>query len=223
MINLNKHLSFFDPLTAVKKNIHIIGCGAIGSTVAEMLTRMGIEALTLYDFDTVSPHNIANQLFRDKDIGQPKVDTLEEILKEINPVVKITKHKKGWTNQTLDGYVFLCVDNIELRKQICEENEYNNSIDSIYDFRMRLTDAQHYAADWRNPEQKTALLKSMQFTHDEAKQETPTNACGTSLNIVSTVRVITALGLANFINFTKGDKLKKLILIDAFDFFVESY
>jgi hypothetical protein len=223
-MNITKHSGFFDPLTMVEGAIHIIGCGAVGSTVAEMLARMGIEEIHLYDFDIVSPHNIANQMFQEIDIGATKLDALYELLKHINPEIKIHLHNEGWkTGTNLSGYIFLCVDNIDLRRQICEENMYNPYIKAIFDFRMRLTDAQHYAADWSDEKSKKNLLATMQFTHEEAKEATPTNACGTTMNIISTVRSVVSLGLANFVNFLKGKGLKKMILIDAFSFMIDAF
>ena len=70
-MDLNKSLEFFDP-NKVKERCHIIGCGSIGSNVAELLARYGVERITLWDFDTVEPHNIANQLFTEEDVGAPK-------------------------------------------------------------------------------------------------------------------------------------------------------
>ena len=222
-MDISKHNHFFDPLTMIDAPIHIIGCGAIGSTVAEMLTRMGVEELHLYDFDTVSPHNLANQMFYASQITHPKTMALHAICEDINPAIEIIEHDTGYTDQKLDGYVFLCVDNIDLRRDICEMHQYNTMIKAVFDFRMRLTDAQHYAANWSNPNSVTNLLKTMQFTHDEAKEATPINACGTSMNIISTVRSIVSLGLANFINFVKTKELKKMILVDAFTFIVDAF
>lgn len=222
-MNLNKHLEFFDPINTIKAPIHIIGCGAIGSTVAEMLTRMGISELYLYDFDVVSPHNIANQMFYQCDITHLKLDAIQNILVSINPDIKLNLYKKGYTNQPLSGYVFLCVDNIDLRKEIAEENKYNPNIKAMFDFRMRLTDAQHYAADWSNKDSIDAFIKTMQFTRDEAKEATPINACGSTLNIIPTVRTIVSLGLGNFINFIKNNKLKRMILADSFSFIVDAF
>ena len=91
-MNLNKHFEFFNP-TEIKDEICIIGCGAIGSTIAEMLVRLGIESINLYDFDTVSEHNITNQMFRNEDIGKNKVDALEEILLGINPDLDVNKYQ----------------------------------------------------------------------------------------------------------------------------------
>ena len=124
---------------------------------------------------------------------------------------------------TLSGYVFLCVDNIETRKQIVIENRFNDSIQAMFDLRMRLTDAQHYAASWNNEKSKKQLLDSMNFTHEEAKAETPMSACGTTLSVVYTVRIITAYAVANLIKKIQENKLYKLVLIDSADFNIDAF
>lgn len=215
-MNLNKHLEFFNP-NEVDNEIHIIGCGAIGSTVAEMLTRLGFSSLNLYDFDTVSDHNITNQMFRLKDIGELKVTALSEILTEINPEIKITCHKEGWNEYTrLSGIVFLAVDSIELRKEIVETLKYNKDIVYVTDCRMALTDAQCYAANWENERAVEKLYSTMQFTSEEAKAATPVSACGTTLSVTPTVRMIVSLCVANLINFLKGSEYKQMIIADSF-------
>lgn len=215
-MNLNKHQEFFNPNT-VKNEIHIIGCGAIGSTVAEMLTRLGFNSLYLYDFDKVSDHNITNQMFRMIDVGKYKVDALEEILTDINPDIRIHKDTTGWTEYTrLSGIVFLAVDNIELRKQIVETIKYNQSIIFVTDCRMALTDAQCYAADWTDDKAINGLLSTMQFTSEEAKAATPVSVCGTTLSVTPTVRTIVSLCVANLINFIKDNKYNRLIIADSF-------
>lgn len=223
-MNLTKSREFFDP-SGVRERVHIIGCGAIGSTLAENLARFGFTKITLYDFDKVEPHNIANQMFTQQDIGKMKIDAVKQMIVSINPdaerYVKLVP--QGWEGQRLSGYVFLCVDNIDLRRKIATENRNNHTIKAMFDFRMGLTDAQHYAADWNKPDLIENFLKSMNFTHEEAKAETPVSACNVVLSVCPTVRTIVALGVANFINFIKGSGLKKTMLIDAFDFNVEAY
>lgn len=88
-MNLVKSQDYFNPLD-VKKRCHIIGCGSVGSTIAELLVRLGLTDIALYDFDTVSPHNIANQMFFDSDIGRQKVDAVYDMCYAINPEVKDT-------------------------------------------------------------------------------------------------------------------------------------
>ena len=126
-MDLSKSYEFFKP-DMCKERINIIGCGAIGSTVAENIVRFGITNIALYDFDYVEPHNIANQMFRQIDVGKTKVEALSDILCEINPDLKndIKLVDKGYVGQKLSGYVFLCVDNIDLRREIataCKNNQ----------------------------------------------------------------------------------------------------
>ena len=88
----------------------------------------------------------------------------------------------------------------------------------MLDFRTLLEAAQHYAADWSDRKMKEDFLNSMNFSHDEAKSETPVSACGVTLGVAPTVRAICALGVANFVNYIKGKGLKKLIILDVFNF-----
>ena len=50
-MDLSKSYEFFQP-DMLTSRVHIIGCGAIGSTVAENLARFGITKITLYDYTT---------------------------------------------------------------------------------------------------------------------------------------------------------------------------
>jgi len=224
MIDLSKSYDFFKPEDC-KERIHIIGCGSVGSTVAELLARFGLTRLVLYDFDTVEPQNLANQMFRQNHIGMMKVGALADMLEEINPEITsfITLEPEGYIGQHLSGYIFLCVDNIELRHDIAEANKDNPYIKAMFDFRTRLSDAQHYAADWSDMSMVEDFIKSMDFTHEEAATETPVSACNVTLSVAPTVRMISALGVANFVNFVKGNGLKKLILIDAFGFVLDAF
>ena len=223
-MNLNKSYEFFQPENCMER-LHIVGCGAVGSTVAELLVRFGLTNISLYDFDTVEAHNIANQMYRHGDIGQLKVDALKNILTEINPDAEsgIKVFSNGYGNQRLSGYVFLCLDNIDTRREITQKCVGNQYIKAIFDFRIRLTDAQHYSADWSDYDMRQNLLNSMNFTHEEALVATPQSACNMVLSVAPTVRSICAAGVSNFVNFTKGNGLKKLILIDAFNYSIDVF
>ena len=223
-MDLSKSYDFFKP-EAHDARIHIIGCGSVGSTVAENLARSGVVNFDLWDFDVVEPKNLANQMFRQKDVGVTKVEALSDILAEINPQVKdfLRIHGEGWKGQQLSGFVFLCVDSIELRKEIVEKHFDSPYIRAMFDFRTRLTDAQHYAADWDDYRMKKDFLASMNFSHEEAKEETPVSACNVTLSVCPTVRIICAYGVSNFMNFWNGKPIKKLILADAFDFVLDAF
>ena len=221
-MDLNKSLEFFDP-KKVKGYCHVIGCGSIGSNVAELLTRYGIEDIVLWDFDTVEPHNIANQLFTEEDVGKPKTQALAELLYKINPKLKKTlKIKEKWNEDILSDYVFMCVDSVDVRRSIVEINRYNPSIKAVFDFRTTLLEGQCYFADWKNTKQKKSLLTSLQFTHEEAKANAPISACGFELSVSPVVKMCSIMGVVNFTNFINEVETKHLILCQPYSYFLEA-
>lgn len=220
-MNLNKSRDFFDP-DKFDANIHIIGCGAVGSTIAENLARLGIKELILWDFDDVKEHNIANQMFFQHQINKPKTEAVDFICKLINPEISIKK-KGIYTDEILSGYVFICPDSIKVRRTILEANLGNPNILGIFDGRMRLTDAQHFASDWSTLDKKRALLNTMNFTDDEAAADTPVSACGTTLSVNFTVRCLVSLMVANFVKFILTGELQKMITLDLSTFVIDSF
>lgn len=223
-MNLAKSYEFFQP-EQCSETIHIIGCGAVGSTIAENLVRYGLTDIVLYDFDMVEPKNVANQIYTEEDIGRPKIEALADYLVRINPELKdtIRLEPEGWNGQRLSGYIFLAVDNIEIRQKIAAENKANMRVKGMFDFRMRLTDAQHYAADWGNAAMIRNFIASMDFSHDEAMEETPVSACNQTLSAVATIRSLVAYGVNNFIKFLKGEGIKKMVLVDMNAFTVDAF
>ena len=216
-MDLKKQRDFFDPNDHDKEEIHIIGVGAIGSHLVEMLVRMGFEDIHLYDFDEVTPHNLANQMYFATQIEDTKLDAIAETCTNINPDCELHLHHDGWKPKTrLTGHIFLAVDNIDLRRSIFEENKDNMNIVSFSDYRMGLIEAQHYFAAMNNEKDKAKFEGSMQFTHEEAKESMPVSACGTSLNVIPTVRIITALGMANWMQFCKCGTHKTMIQANIF-------
>lgn len=214
---LTKSIEYFDPVN-VKGKCHIIGCGSVGSTVAALLARLGVTKFVLYDFDRVEAHNLANQMFIHKDIKTEKVDAVKRIIADINPDAEPTIEicREGYNDQKLNGYVFLCVDNIDLRREICQKHRMNRMIKAVFDFRTRLEDAQHYAANWADMKQVDNLIKTMDFSHDEAHAATPVTACGTELGVAPTVWVVCSLGVCNFMNFVRGLPLKNIVVCNPF-------
>ena len=223
-MDLKKQLEFFNPNDHSNEEIHIIGVGAIGSHLVEMLVRMGFEDIHIYDFDEVTPHNLANQMYYSDQVGQTKLNSISETKDFINPDCTLRLHPSGWVPGTrLSGHVFLAVDDIDLRRAIFEENKNNVNLVTLSDYRMGLMDAQHYFACARNDKDKMKFESTMQFSHEEAKASTPISACGTSLNVIPTVRLITALGIANWMNFCKDEKHRTMISMNTFTLDITSF
>ena len=223
-MDLSKSFDFFNP-DKVNGRVHIVGCGSVGSSVAVYLARNGVTKMTLWDFDIVEPHNMANQEYRACDVAKPKVEALRDILTEINPdITEDLKLKpKGWDGQLISGYIFLCVDSIDVRRKIVETHMPSTDVKAMFDFRTLLTGAQHYAADWSNEKMKADLLGTMQFSHDDAKAETPVSACGVTLGVCQTVRFIVALGVHNFVRFVNGNGLKKMVIADLDEMMLDAF
>jgi adenylyltransferase/sulfurtransferase len=68
----------------------VIGCGALGTNIANNLTRSGLGQLILVDRDIIELNNLQRQnLYSENDIGMPKASILSEKLKKINSEIKI--------------------------------------------------------------------------------------------------------------------------------------
>lgn len=221
-MDLNKSRDFFNP-EKVTETCHVIGCGSIGSNVAELLVRYGIKNIVLWDYDFVETHNIANQIYNHLDIGKAKTEALYDKLIAINPEVKNTiTLKEEYTNEQLQGYIFMCVDSVEVRKKIVDIQMYNLQVKAIFDFRTTLLEGQCYYADWNNPKDRVNLSKTLDFTHEEAKVNAPISACGFELSVAPVVRMTAELGICNFTNMINKKETKHLILINPYDYFMDA-
>ena len=214
-MNLNKHLSFFNPASLRKEEINIIGCGAIGSNVALQLAKLGVEKLVLWDFDIVSEHNITNQIYNINDVGRPKVEALEEHLKLQNPTIRIIKKGK-YSTQPLKGILILAVDSIELRHKIAKQQEYNIMLRLVIDGRIGLETSQAYCIDWTKSENIENYLKLTDFKDNEVS--VPVSPCGTTLSVSPSVQMAVSVMVGCLINYANKVENPTIIDIHAFRF-----
>lgn len=218
-MDTRKHLDFFNP-TVITDEIHVIGCGALGSNIVIQLARLGLTNIHLWDFDTVDEYNITNQIYVFEDIGKTKTEALKNHCLEINPDIIIFTHKK-YNDQPIKGYIFSCVDSIETRFRIANQNQYNMFIRLLIDVRMGLEQGQVYPINWRIQNQVENYLKTCDFKDSEV--ETPVSACGTKLSVSPTVLLITAYSIASFINFNKNLLKHQKIIFDAFNIITKTF
>lgn len=74
------------------KTVALWGCGAIGSHVAEFLTRAGVKKLILRDNGRVKPGLLVRQLFNASDAHKLKIEALTERLRLIRADIEIVSH-----------------------------------------------------------------------------------------------------------------------------------
>jgi len=67
----------------------ILGVGALGSSLAEILVRGGLKNLTVNDIDVVEPGNICRSTYSFTDIGRSKTEQLCVRLMNISPFVEV--------------------------------------------------------------------------------------------------------------------------------------
>lgn len=92
-------------------HVAVFGIGGVGGYTVEALVRSGIGEITLVDDDRVCLTNINRQIFATrKTVGQYKVDAAEERLLEINPKVKINKHKTFYSPDNSADFDFTKYD-----------------------------------------------------------------------------------------------------------------
>ena len=78
----------------------LIGAGGLGAPVAMYLAAAGVGTIGLVDFDVVDVSNLQRQVIHGtKDIGKKKIDSAEETMRDINPLVKIIKHEVALTSE----------------------------------------------------------------------------------------------------------------------------
>lgn len=67
--------------TLARKRVLLLGCGALGSAVAESIVRAHAATIRLVDCASVKPGVLVRQRYADADIGRAKADALKERLK----------------------------------------------------------------------------------------------------------------------------------------------
>jgi molybdopterin/thiamine biosynthesis adenylyltransferase len=73
----------------------ILGCGAVGSWVADGIARIGGQRFVLVDPDTVALSNLNRSLFSASDVGLAKTTATAKRLRAIHSAVMVVEHKEG--------------------------------------------------------------------------------------------------------------------------------
>lgn len=100
----------FKKLQEVKnKRILIIGLGAVGTWIADMVARNGIEKFILVDDDKVELSNLHRQhLYFEDDIGKQKTECVKNRLLEINDNIEVITINKKIDEEFFNDFTFDC-------------------------------------------------------------------------------------------------------------------
>jgi sulfur carrier protein ThiS adenylyltransferase len=86
---LQRYLSPKQRLLLSEARVGIAGVGGLGSNVALMLARSGIDHILIADGDFVESSNLNRQQYFPRHVGLPKVTALRMILEELNPQIDV--------------------------------------------------------------------------------------------------------------------------------------
>lgn len=123
--DVNRYTRFqgaIPPAELIKAEVAVIGCGAVGRNVVRQLATMGVGTISVVDFDKVSSENLGCQGWAPAEIGKNKVDAMAEMVRYFNPDCDYFGEPNKYSPEMIENvdYVFCCVDNMEVRKEVFE-------------------------------------------------------------------------------------------------------
>ncbi len=204
-MDTSRHRSYFDP-SKHNKSIVIIGAGAVGSRVFEALINLGLRDITVYDSDIVESHNLANQIYTQKDVYESKVSGLDRWLRRkvgepvdgVHPTINfIRQYVEGDMRNAMQSIVFLLTDTMASRREIATNCLHLNSrTELVVETRMAIS---HGNVNLFNPN-STRIYKLWcdSLISDDVGEA---SMCGTSLSIGTTASIIANLAVNMMINY----------------------
>lgn len=209
-IDTTRHIELFDP-TKFDLPIHIVGAGATGSFLAFALAKLGLTDINIYDYDIVEEHNIANQIYRLKDIGELKVEALQDIIL-INTGTKINIDAVKVTRRHMAGVVYIMTDTMASRKEIFENSIYlKNNVKLLIEPRMGIDLARIYAIKPTSLNECNRYMETL-YSDDDVVE---LSACGASQSVITSSLHIASHCVRTMINwFNNGTDLDNEVVVD---------
>jgi ubiquitin-like modifier-activating enzyme 5 len=108
-----------------EKSAMVVGVGGLGAIVSEIMTRVGIGRLVLFDYDRLEMANMNRLIYKPSQVGMNKVEAIKEYLLQVSSDVDIVAYPYDITQG--EGYrsfsqelekcdvVFGCVDTFGVR------------------------------------------------------------------------------------------------------------
>ena len=153
--------------------VAVVGVGAIGSHLAEMLAKLGVMRMTLIDPDEVDTVNLSVQGFYEAEVGLDKAHAIGNRVDAIDSAIEVScLHAEYDKSRIPDGsVVFSCVDSMQVRRRIFRDFR-ERDWPVFLDGRMAAESLRVFCID-RSPE-AIDLYRASLFPSHEAHRESCT-------------------------------------------------
>lgn len=184
------------PEAVRKVKVTVIGAGGIGSWTVLGLAKLGFQDIEVFDDDSVEDVNIPSQCYSPKQIGKPKVEALNDVVKLMTETELTTFVKRF--DECKTSVLIVAVDNMETRKSVAEGlRDGKVFADFVIDARMAIESGIVQPYSFSTVEK---YLKTL-YTDQEAVQEACTNRA-----ISYTTMVISGLICRTVIAFLRDEQ-----------------
>ncbi len=207
MIDTMRHDEYFDKTKFVLP-VHIVGCGGVGSHIAELIAKLGVgfadtSTVNLWDGDSVAKHNLANQAFCESHIGLKKAGCLKTQYAKWSGGIKPISHEQYVTEKIpLSGIVFLAVDSMAARRKICQESIWSNpEVKLLIEVRM---DATYVIVHTINPNNQSHIEIWEEEWYPDNETENSVG-CGGHITVITTVVMAASLAVQKLLAFDRSE------------------
>lgn len=170
MLDLTRQSGLIPTDVAARTTVCIIGAGAIGSHVAEVLCKMGIRKIRVIDYDTIESHNLPNQGYYLDDLGKLKVEALAERLRRgTGAEVVADASKIEQITRFQEDVLIAAVDSMEVRRLIFDSFQASVRSEVLLDGRMGARVAQVHFVD--KTEERLSRYEGTLVSSSETIQE----------------------------------------------------
>ncbi|AWS00663.1 HesA/MoeB/ThiF family protein [Metallosphaera hakonensis JCM 8857 = DSM 7519] len=193
-------------------SLHVLvaGCGALGTALVEILTRLGVGRITVVDADIVETSNLhRTHFFTVEDVGKPKAEICAERARAIGSgtvitsVLDIVDETNAESLIKGKDFVFDALDNVNPRL-ILNDACVRNSVPLIYGG----VSGEYGSVMFVNPEDTPCLSCFM----EPVEQADACETMGTTFMVVS---FVANLQVQMMLNYLRGEIPRGLYYIDA--------
>jgi molybdopterin/thiamine biosynthesis adenylyltransferase len=168
-LDLSRQASILDPAELARHRVTVIGTGSVGSWLCIQLAKLGVPEIHVYDPDHVGPENVPNQLFGPGDVGQPKVEAIGRLCRELAGV-ELDRHPETFRPGTqVHGIVVSAVDTMAARSAIWSESiRYRPAVSCYLDGRMGGQQGRVYTVSATCDPDEVARYEATLYTDEQA-------------------------------------------------------